>query len=129
MSTETLIEIREEVARMGEQIYEHLRSALEADHNGQLVAIHIPSQEYFLGDSLLEAACHLREKYPRAGRGEVYTRGIGQPVVIRAHASRLRGRRVNGRLLRAGRERVLTAFLFVPVKLLLVHKLDRRAHS
>lgn len=77
---------------MGEQIYEQsLRSTLEPEHNGQLVAIHIPSQEYFLGDSLLDASYHLREKYPRAGRGEVYTRGIGQPVVIRAHTPRVSG--------------------------------------
>lgn len=93
VSTQTnLIEIREEVARVGEEIYEHhLRSTLEPDHNGQLVAIHIPSQEYFLGDSLLEASHYLRQKYPRAGRGEVYTRGVGQQAVIRAHTPRVSG--------------------------------------
>jgi hypothetical protein len=92
VSTQTnLVEMREEVARMGEEIYEHLKSALEPDHNGRLVAIHIPSQRYFLGDTLLEASHHLRERYPRAGRGEVYTRGIGQRVVISVHTPRISG--------------------------------------
>jgi hypothetical protein len=92
VSTQTnLVELREEVARMGEKIYEHLRSALEPDHNGRLVAIHIPSQDYFLGDSLLEATERLRDKYPRAGRGVVYTRGIGGRAVIRAHSPRVLG--------------------------------------
>ena len=87
-----LVEAREEAARIGEHLYEQrLRFLLEPDHNGRVVAIHIPSQEHFLGDSLLEASDHLRRKYPRAGRGEVYARRVGQGAVIRARTPRVTG--------------------------------------
>jgi hypothetical protein len=54
--------LREEAAEAGERIYERcLQRALEPTHNGRVVAIHIPSQDYFLGDSILEASDRLRE--------------------------------------------------------------------
>src|SRR5258708_30140324 len=72
-----VIEAREEVAGIGEQIYEqNLRSLLEPAHTGRLVLIHLPSHDYFLGDSLVEGSDRLREKYPNAGRGEVYSRRV-----------------------------------------------------
>jgi hypothetical protein len=87
--TDTAI-IREKAARAGESIYEQqLKSLLEPACNGQIVAIHLPSQEYFLGHSLLEAADRLRQKYPSAARGEIYARGVGERVVIRAHTPRV----------------------------------------
>jgi hypothetical protein len=87
-----VIGAREEVARAGEHIYEHnLRSLLEPAHTGQLVLIHLPSHDYFLGDSLVEGSDHLREKYPNAGRGEVYARRVGQEAVIRARTPRVTG--------------------------------------
>jgi len=87
-----VIEAREEVARAGEHIYEqNLRSLLEPAHTGRLVLIHLPSQDYFLVDSLVEGADRLREKYPNASRGEVYTRRVGQEAVIRARTPRVTG--------------------------------------
>ncbi len=87
-----VIEAREEVARAGEHIYEQkLRSLLEPAHTGRLVLIHLPSQDYFLVDSLVEGADRLREKYPNATRGEVYTRRVGQEAVIRARTPRVAG--------------------------------------
>jgi len=87
-----VIEAREEVARAGEHIYEqNLRSLLEPAHTGRLVLIHLPSQDYFLVDSLVEGADRLREKYPSASRGEVYTRRVGQEAVIRARTPRVTG--------------------------------------
>lgn len=81
---------REEAARAGEQFYEQrLKLLLEPSHNGKVVAIYLPSQEYFLGDSLLEAADLLRQNYPNAARGEVYARGIGAQAVIRARTPRV----------------------------------------
>lgn len=77
--------LREEAARAGELIYEqHIKSLVEPSHNGSVVAIHIPSRDYFLGDSLLEVSDRLRQKYPHAGRGEVYARGIGEREIVRA---------------------------------------------
>lgn len=66
--------IREETAQAGERIYERrVQSAVEPAHRGQVVAIHILSQDYFLADLLLEATDRLGEEYPNAVRGEVYT--------------------------------------------------------
>jgi len=74
---------------LGEAIYEqHLKARLEPACNGQIVAIHLPSQEYFLGSSILEAADRLRQKYPDAARGEVYARAVGERAAIRARAPR-----------------------------------------
>jgi len=83
---------REEAAQVGETIYEQqLKSLLEPACLGQIVAIHLPSQEYFLGRSFLEAADLLRQKYPNAAHGEVYARGVGQRAVIRARTPRVNG--------------------------------------
>lgn len=84
--------IREETAEAGESIYvRRVQSAVEPAHRGRVVAIHIPSQDYFLGGSLLEATDRLGEEYPNAGRGDIYTRGVGEQVVIRAHTPRITG--------------------------------------
>lgn len=84
--------IRERAAEIGESIYEQcLKLLLEPAYMGQFVAIHLPSREYFLGHSLLEAADHLRQKYPNAARGEVYARGVGNRAAIRARSPRIIG--------------------------------------
>ncbi|HEY3138944.1 MAG TPA: hypothetical protein VGL29_23185 [Blastocatellia bacterium] len=82
--------IREEAAEAGEHIYEQLlRRLLEPNENGKIVAIHIPSHDYFLGDSILEASDRLREEYPTAAQGDIYTRGVGERAVMRAHTPRV----------------------------------------
>ena len=87
-----VIEAREEAARAGEHIYEQsLRSLLEPAHNGRLVLIHLPSHDYFLGDSLMEGSDRLRERYPQSSKGEVYARRVGQPAVVRARTPRVTG--------------------------------------
>ena len=74
-----VIEAREEAARAGEHLYEeNLKSLLEPAHIGRIVLIHLPSHDYFLGDSLVEGSDRLREKYPNVSRGEVYARRVGQ---------------------------------------------------
>ncbi|HWQ32704.1 MAG TPA: hypothetical protein VNQ79_07455 [Blastocatellia bacterium] len=84
--------IREEAARLGDSIYEtRLKALLEPAFDGQVVAIHLPSQEYFLGPTLLDAADQLRRKYPEAGRGEIYGRRVGSRAIIRAHTPRVTG--------------------------------------
>lgn len=95
MSVQTDVSLsREEAARAGELIYEqHLKPLLEPSHNGSVVAIHIPSRDYFLGESLLEVADRLRKKYPHANRGEVYSRGVGERILIRARTPRVTGTR------------------------------------
>ena len=84
---------REEAAQMGEVIYEQrLKALLEPACLGQIVAIHLPSQDYFLGCTFLEAADLLQQKYPNAAHGEVYARGVGQRAVIRARTPRVNGK-------------------------------------
>ncbi|MEK6320041.1 MAG: hypothetical protein AABN33_00015 [Acidobacteriota bacterium] len=86
--------MREEAARAGELIYEqHIKSLVEPTHDGEVVAIHIPSRDFFLGNSLIEVSDRLRQKYPHAGRGEVYSRGVGKRIVIRARTPRVTGTR------------------------------------
>ncbi len=81
---------REAAAEAGEYLYEtRLKSILEPSHNGKLVAIHLPTKEYFIGESLIEASNRLREKYSEAGPGEIYIRGIGTRAVINAHTPRV----------------------------------------
>ena len=81
---------RREAAKAGECLYEErLKPMLEPTHNGKLVAIHIPSREYFLGESLLEVSDRLREKYPQAAPGEIYARGVGDRAVIRTRTPRV----------------------------------------
>ena len=82
--------MREEAARTGERIYERrLKAVLEPDSQGRVVAIHIPSEDYFVGDSLLDASDLLRDKYPLAAHGDVYARVVGERVVMRARTPRV----------------------------------------
>ena len=84
--------VRERAAQIGESIYEQqLKPLLEPAYVDQFVAIHLPSREYFLGHSLLEAADLLRLKYPDAARGEVYARCVGQRAAIHARTPRVTG--------------------------------------
>ena len=85
---------RQALAQRGERIYEErLKVVLEPGEAGRVVAIHIPTHDYFIGNSILEAVDHLRKKHPGSGRGEVYTRGIGERAVVRAHTPRIAGPR------------------------------------
>ena len=84
-----LLELRDGAAHAGERIYVNQLNSLEPEHNGRLVAIHIPTREYFLGDSLIEATDRLRQKHQDATIGEVYTRRIGEPAVVRARTPRI----------------------------------------
>jgi hypothetical protein len=90
MSTQTdLLELRDAAAQAGEAIYSEELSSLEPEQLGRLVAIHIPTRQYFLGDSLFEASDKLRQKHPNAAPGEVYTRRVGERGVFEAHTPRI----------------------------------------
>jgi hypothetical protein len=90
MSTQTyLLELRDAAAQAGETIYREELSSLEPEQLGRLVAIHIPTRQYFLGDSLIEASDKLRQRHPSAAPGEVYTRRVGARGVLDAHTPRI----------------------------------------
>lgn len=55
----------EEVAFKGDGIYKNkLKSRLEPRDNGKFVAIEVISEDYFVGDSILEALEKAKKKYP-----------------------------------------------------------------
>lgn len=70
---------KESFAQRGQEIYEErLRSELEPEHKGDMVAIDVDTGEYFLGKSTLEAVKRGRERYP----GKIfYLVRVGFPVV------------------------------------------------
>lgn len=67
---------REETARLGEEIYERgIRSQVEADHFGEVVAIDVDSGDYAIGDMVVTAAKRLRERRP--GAADVWSVRVG----------------------------------------------------
>ena len=57
----------EEVARLGDEIYEHdIRREVEADHHGEVVAIDIDSRCWAIGDTVIAARDRLRAERPDA---------------------------------------------------------------
>ena len=88
MSNQTqLLELRDATAQAGEIIYEEDLVSLEPEQLGRLVAIHIPTRQYFIGDSLIEATDKLRRRHPNVAPGEVFTRRVGDRGV--RHARRI----------------------------------------
>lgn len=88
-----LLERRDAAAQAGERIYDEQLTSLGPEHLGELVAIYIPTREYFLGETLLEAVSKLRRKHPNAAQGEVYTRRIGERGIIYARTPRVTPRK------------------------------------
>jgi hypothetical protein len=84
-----LLELRDAAAQVGEAVYDEQVRQLEAEESGKFVAIYLPTREYFVETSLIDAADRLYQKYPRARPGEVYTRRIGERPVIFAHTPRI----------------------------------------
>ncbi len=58
---------RDEVARLGKEIYERdIRPQVEVDHYGEVVAIDVDSGGWAIGEEVLEAADCLRTQRPEA---------------------------------------------------------------
>lgn len=56
-----------ETARLGKEIYERdIRSQVEADHHGEVVAVDVDSGSYALGESAIAASEGLRDRHPDA---------------------------------------------------------------
>lgn len=92
MST-NLVELKDAAAQAGEHIYDEQLTSLGPEYLGQLVAIHIPTREYFIGETLVDAVSKLHRKHPNAAQGEVYTRRIGERGIINAHSPRVTARK------------------------------------
>ncbi len=58
---------RDEIARLGDEIYERdIRSRVEADHYGEVVAIDVDSGTWSMGDNVIVETDRLRERRPDA---------------------------------------------------------------
>ncbi|MCS7286501.1 MAG: hypothetical protein RMK30_08400 [Anaerolineae bacterium] len=55
--------VDESVLAKGKEIYLKLKDQLEANHQGEIVAIDVDSGEYFVGKTLIEVNDKAREKY------------------------------------------------------------------
>lgn len=56
---------KHQIVAKGQEIYDKkLRNKLESDYRGQIVAIEIDSEDYFLGASVVEAVKEAKKKYP-----------------------------------------------------------------
>ena len=58
---------KEEIARLGDEIYERdVRAQVEADHDGEFVAIDVESGKWAVARELLAASDRLRAQQPEA---------------------------------------------------------------
>ena len=58
---------KEETARLGGEIYERdIRSQVEADHRGEVVAIDVESGTWAIGDNVIAATDRLWSQHPAA---------------------------------------------------------------
>ena len=80
---------RDEIARLGDKIYERdIRPQVEADHDGDIVAIDVDSGNWAIGDDLLTAAGRLRSQ--RSQVANVWSLRIGSRAVYKFGGGRVR---------------------------------------
>ena len=73
------MEKQKSVADAARPIFESLKGQLEADHLNLFVAIEPLSGEHFIGDTISEAICESRRKYPTR---LVHTFRIGHAAAV-----------------------------------------------
>lgn len=80
----------EEIARRGDELYEHrIRAQVEADGHGKIVAIDIQTGAHAVADTALSAARYLRATQPDA---EIYFVRVGHRALHHIGARSLRER-------------------------------------
>ena len=66
----------DETTRLGKEIYERdIRAQVEADHDGEIVAIDVDSGEWAIDESVIAATDRLREQRPDAN--DVWLERVG----------------------------------------------------
>ena len=79
-----------EIARLGDEIYERdIRSKVEADHHGDVVAIDVATGTWAVGDNVIAATDSLREK--RTGAVDVWLLRVGYRALHHFGGRPLRG--------------------------------------
>ena len=72
---------RDETARLGKEIYERdIRHLVEADHQGEVIAIDVGSGSYALGENAIAASESLRDQRPNA---QVWLMRVGHRTLYR----------------------------------------------
>jgi hypothetical protein len=69
---------KEHLITRGQEVYQRLKDQLEANYLGKIVAIEVESGDYFVGDSVVEAARKARAKHPNK---LFYFAKVGAPAV------------------------------------------------
>lgn len=89
MSTIDNLEALSEVARRGDEIYEHdLKASLEATDMERLVAIDVTNRKFALGDSVLKASDALQRE-TEADPENIWIVRIGSPAVYHLGRSKM----------------------------------------
>ena len=71
---------KEEIARLGKEIYERdIRAQVEDAHYGEVVAIDVDTSNWAIGDNVIAATDRLREKRP--GAVNVLCERVGYPAL------------------------------------------------
>lgn len=79
---------RGETARLGKEIYErNIRHLVEADHQGEVVAIDVDSGSYALGKNAIVASDDLRVRHPYA---QVWLMRVGHRALYHFGGNSLR---------------------------------------
>lgn len=79
----------EETARLGKEIYERdIRRQVEADHQGEVVAIDVDSGSWATGEEVLEAVDLLRAQH--AGAINILSERVGYRALVSFGGSSLR---------------------------------------
>ena len=70
----------EELAKLGEAIYERIKEEVEEEHKGEVILIEVESGDYFIAPTLVEAY----EKASKAHPGKLfYGKRIGRKAYVR----------------------------------------------
>ena len=70
----------EEIARLGREMYKRdILPLVEADHHGEVVAIDVDTGDWAVGDNVIAATDHLREKRPESIN--VLSERVGYPAL------------------------------------------------
>ena len=81
---------QKEIARLGDEIYRRdIRSKVEADHQGDVVAIDVATGTWAVGDNVIVATDRLREK--RTGAVDVWLLRVGYRALHHFGGRPLRG--------------------------------------
>ena len=80
---------KEEVARLGKEIYErNIRPLVEADHHGEVVSIDVDSGSWAIGEDVLEAVDRLNAEHHNATN--VWSERVGYRALVSFGARSLR---------------------------------------